>query len=123
MQDCNKYIHVHVHLHIVCTYRLWASYMYIYHNIVCITILQYYSYFISLSLSTGRTAHTPSHSCQLVKGLDKMRERELVDLLSQYESEEKYNCVPTTLNWIEVRNTTVYRETSVKISVIRTPLW
>ena len=33
-----------------------------------------------------------------------MREKELLELLCQYETEEKFNCVPTAMDWFEVIN-------------------
>ena len=48
----------------------------------------------------GRTQFQPN---TVIKGLDKMREKELLELLCQYESEEKFNCIPTASDWFEVR--------------------
>jgi hypothetical protein len=36
----------------------------------------------------------------LIRGLEKMKEKELLDLLSQYETEEKFSCVPTNVSWL-----------------------
>jgi hypothetical protein len=38
----------------------------------------------------------------LIRGLEKMKEKELLDLLSQYETEEKFSCVPTNVSWLHV---------------------
>ena len=58
-------------------------------------------YLILISIGRGQRK-SPS----LIRGLERMKEQELLDLLSQYESEEKFNCVPSNTLWVHVRKYT-----------------